>query len=98
MEPPQGAEPKDTIWEIQKPIYGLRDAAKGWYHTLTDFPVKELGANISEADPAMFYRGNKDHEIKKEKSLTVKIGKDLRKENFQETLTQQRNQSQHGVS
>ena len=62
MLPPPGAienqsrvKGKRTIWRIAKPIYGLRDATKGWYETLSEYLKNECGAIASDVDPATFY-------------------------------------------
>ena len=46
---------KRTVWRAVKPIYGLCDATKGWYETLSEYLKKECGAVVSAVDPAMFY-------------------------------------------
>ena len=73
MLPPTGAIEnqakkigKRTIWRIVKPIYGLCDATKGWYETLSAYLKTECGAVASEVDPAMFYwTGHGENEVYK---------------------------------
>ena len=55
MYPPKGTElDSQIVWEVLKPIYGLRDATKSWHETFGDF-VHEVGGKESIADPAMYY-------------------------------------------
>ncbi|KAI7938193.1 hypothetical protein MJO28_015113 [Puccinia striiformis f. sp. tritici] len=54
--PPPGYEgPKDTVFELKKAVYGLRQAPLVWYKRLSTF-LKSIQFNISVSDPCVFWR------------------------------------------
>ncbi|KAI7957506.1 hypothetical protein MJO28_004601 [Puccinia striiformis f. sp. tritici] len=54
--PPPGFDcPPNTVLELKKAIYGLRQAPLVWYKRLTNY-LKSLGFTVSESDPCVFYR------------------------------------------
>ena len=53
--PPKEAEcSKDTLWKLNKTVYGLNDAARSWYFTVRNCLIK-LGCIQLKTDPAGFY-------------------------------------------
>jgi hypothetical protein len=54
--PPPGFECQpDTVLELKKAIYGLRQAPLVWYKRLSAY-LKTLGFSISQSDPCVFWR------------------------------------------
>ena len=52
-QPPPGAEKaSNRTWRVKKPVSGLRDSAKNWSNTMTNF-LKQIGARQSRSDAAM---------------------------------------------
>src|SRR5215469_3243478 len=41
------------LWKLKKPIYGLKDAARAWYDSLSEI-IKKLGGQKSRYDPSIF--------------------------------------------
>ena len=54
LKPPKeaGLNP-DTIWKLNKCVYGLVDASLEWYQRVSDFMIDQGG--IRSKDPAIFY-------------------------------------------
>ncbi|KAI7966272.1 hypothetical protein MJO29_002020 [Puccinia striiformis f. sp. tritici] len=54
--PPPGYEgPQNTVFELKKAVYGLRQAPLVWYKRLSTF-LKSIQFNISVSDPCVFWR------------------------------------------
>ncbi|KAF7350699.1 Transcription factor [Mycena sanguinolenta] len=61
VEQPDGFDSPETprathIWKLHKALYGLPEAGRIWYLTVSKYLVDELGFTRSEADHAVFYR------------------------------------------
>ncbi|KAF7377884.1 Transcription factor [Mycena sanguinolenta] len=61
VEQPEGFDSPDAprathIWQLHKALYGLPEAGRIWYLTVSKYLVDELGYTRSEADHAVFYR------------------------------------------
>lgn len=54
IRPPQEAQRKGYLWKLKKCVYGLADASLYWYNRVKD-TMKNLGASVSQVDPAVFY-------------------------------------------
>ncbi|CAI7867442.1 unnamed protein product [Closterium sp. NIES-54] len=50
-----GSFPADTHWSLRRPVYGLRQVPREWYHTVRT-TVAALGFAPSTADPSLFLR------------------------------------------
>ncbi|CAI7820432.1 unnamed protein product [Closterium sp. NIES-54] len=50
-----GSFPPGTQWSLQRPVYGLRQAPRGWHDTLRT-TLAALGFSSSTADPSLFQR------------------------------------------
>lgn len=46
-------KPEDFVIKLRKILYGLKQAARGWYNTMTAWFIKH-GYRISDADPCLF--------------------------------------------
>lgn len=57
--PPPGYDdnPRETLFRIDKSMYGLRTAAKDWYRTLKQ-KLEEIGFKVSKHDPCVFIHCN----------------------------------------
>jgi hypothetical protein len=53
VKPPQDIRRRGIIWKLKKPLYGLEDSARLWYHTLRDRLI-EIGCKISILDQSVF--------------------------------------------
>lgn len=51
--PPKDIRKDGVVWEIKKPIYGLKDSAMNWYRTLKSDLI-DLGCVQSILDPTVF--------------------------------------------
>jgi hypothetical protein len=58
VRPPPEADQKGIVWQLRKCVYGLSDASLSWYNRVKDVLVNS-GAEVSKADPAVFYWKNK---------------------------------------
>ena len=47
---------KGTLWKLRLAIYGLGEAGKEWYETISAWLIS-IGVIRSETDPAFFYNG-----------------------------------------
>nr|GAT42892.1 polyprotein [Mycena chlorophos] len=67
VEQPDGIDNPDTprsqfIWKLFKALYGLKEAGRIWYDTVSGFLTRDLGFTRSEADHGVFFRiTNTDH-------------------------------------
>jgi hypothetical protein len=64
VEQPEGFDSPETprashIWKLHKALYGLKEAGRIWYDTVSAYLVDDLGFTRSEADHAVFYRKTK---------------------------------------
>ncbi|KAG8497024.1 hypothetical protein CXB51_008238 [Gossypium anomalum] len=44
------------VCKLNKPLYGLRQAPRAWFHTLKQFLTDKLGFHASKVDPSLFVR------------------------------------------
>ena len=51
--PPRERRVPGMIWKLKKPVYGLKDAARGW-HLALDNKLQEAGCDKCFVDPAMY--------------------------------------------
>jgi Reverse transcriptase (RNA-dependent DNA polymerase) len=51
-----GDDKENDVLELQKSLYGLVQAARQWWKTLTTFLTEELGFVKSDVDPCMLVR------------------------------------------
>jgi hypothetical protein len=61
VEQPEGFDSPETprtthIWRLHKALYGLKEAGRIWYDTVSTYLTGELGFTRSEADHAVFFR------------------------------------------
>ena len=61
VKPPMEAE-TDNLWKLKKTVYGLKDAARAWYDTVTRV-LENLGGKRCDVEPALFYWRTKGGEI-----------------------------------
>ena len=55
MQPPaESAADSDVVWRLQKAAYGMGEAAREWYETLSK-TLKKHGMVKSKNDPALFF-------------------------------------------
>ena len=55
LKPPKEADcDVNTLWKLEKCVYGLNDAARTWYITMKTF-LLSLGCTQVKTDPAAFY-------------------------------------------
>ncbi len=58
IKPPSDISKPGIVWKLNKPMYGLEDSSRRWYHTLKN-TLMELGCRMSRLDKAVFcYYGN----------------------------------------
>ena len=58
MEPPQEAKKGNTIWKLDKAVYGMNDAGRRWYFKVEE-SLTNLGAIKSKLDHCLFtYKEN----------------------------------------
>jgi Reverse transcriptase (RNA-dependent DNA polymerase). len=55
VRPPFGFERADLVWKLRKAIYGLRQSANAWNHTLHEFLI-EMGFVQSVFDKCVYFR------------------------------------------
>ncbi|KAA1087994.1 hypothetical protein PGTUg99_050213 [Puccinia graminis f. sp. tritici] len=55
LPPPGYVGKPDTVFELRKAVYGLRQAPLVWYKRLSNF-LKSINFNISVSDPCVFWR------------------------------------------
>jgi hypothetical protein len=53
--PPKEAEAGDKVWKLKRCLYGLSDAARQFYESVTE-EMATLGCVKSNLDPSMFYK------------------------------------------
>lgn len=53
LRPPREAKTKG-IWKLKKTVYGLRDAARAWYDSISEI-LQELGGIKCRLEPTIFY-------------------------------------------
>lgn len=53
IKPPKEVRKKGKLWLLKKPVYGLKDASRQWYHTLLE-ELLRLGCLQSRLDKAAF--------------------------------------------
>ena len=54
-EPPDLEDvPRDAVIELKKYVYGLVDAPRKWFETLTEYIKTDLGGKQSKLDPSVF--------------------------------------------
>jgi hypothetical protein len=80
-------EPEGYVVKLKKTLYGLKQAARGWYTTMTDWFVKN-GYQISDADPCLFISNKGDLAFawvddlilvgENTEELITKLGKDFK--------------------
>jgi hypothetical protein len=51
--PPKERRVPGTLWQLKKPVYGLKDAARGW-HLALDEKLMNAGCEKCLIDPAMY--------------------------------------------
>lgn len=54
VRPPPEAGKEDTLWKLNKCVYGLADASLYWYNNVKEIMLK-TGGRMSLVDPAVFY-------------------------------------------
>ena len=54
IRPPPEARSQGILWKLKKCVYGLADASLYWYNKVKD-TMYQLGAVLSQVDPAVFY-------------------------------------------
>ncbi|XP_062409954.1 uncharacterized protein LOC134100639 [Sardina pilchardus] len=54
IRPPPEAQSQGILWRLKKCVYGLADASLYWYNKVKD-TMYQLGAVLSQVDPAVFY-------------------------------------------
>jgi len=52
-------EPGNFVIKLKKTLYGLKQAARGWYTTMSDWFIGH-GYRISDADPCLFISNQGD--------------------------------------
>ena len=57
LSPPKKIKREGFIWRLKRGLYGLNDAARQFYQTVTECLIN-LGCIQSKLDPALFYRIN----------------------------------------
>ena len=57
LSPPKEMKREGFIWRLKRCLYGLNDAARQFYQTVTECLIN-LGCFQSKLDPALFYRIN----------------------------------------
>jgi hypothetical protein len=60
LPPPGYIGSPDTVFELKKAVYGLRQAPLVWYKRLSNF-LKSINFNISVSDPCVFWRTEEKH-------------------------------------
>lgn len=58
LKPPKEVRKQGKIWLLKKPIYGLKDASRMWYLTLSE-EMSNLGCTQSKLDRAVFIMADK---------------------------------------
>ena len=53
IKPPREIKNKSKVWLLKKPVYGLKDASRCWYQTLTEELIK-LGCEQLSLDKAVY--------------------------------------------
>ena len=53
MEPPPEAKKNNTIWKLEKAVYGMNDAGRRWYFKVEE-TLTNLGAEKSKLDHCLF--------------------------------------------
>ena len=53
LKPPPEMCPGDQLWRLKRPLYGLKDAPRGWYESLIQV-IKKLGGQLSAYDQALY--------------------------------------------
>lgn len=57
MEVPKGVNaPEGTVLELQKSMYGLKQAGLEWYNHISAYLTKELGMTACKGDPCLFVK------------------------------------------
>ena len=74
--PPKERRVPGTLWELKKPVYGLTDAARGWYLALSE-KVLEAGCVKCTVDPAMFIHFSTSNEQRKLEGIVLSHVDDL---------------------
>ena len=74
--PPKERRVPGTLWELKKPVYGLTDAARGWYLALSE-KVLEAGCVKCSVDPAMFIHFSTINEQRKLEGVVLSHVDDL---------------------
>ena len=54
IQPPREVKVRDTIWKLNRCLYGLNDAARQFYESVREV-LMQLKCNQSGLDPAIFY-------------------------------------------
>lgn len=62
IKPPHETRKKDTLWKLEKCVYGLADASLHWYKRVKAF-MESIGGKVSTMDPAIFHWHNKDNKV-----------------------------------
>ena len=55
IKPPKEAQLQGKLWELKKPLYGLKDASRQWYFRVQE-TLKKLGCQQSSLDSGIFYK------------------------------------------
>ena len=54
VKPPKERTREGYIWKLKKPVYGLNDASRKWFHSTTE-TLLSLGMSQSMGDNCLFY-------------------------------------------
>ena len=63
IEPPKEYKKDGFIWKAKKHIYGLVDAPRAWYETLTEF-LSETGMSVCKYDKMLFYQNDENGKLR----------------------------------
>ena len=62
IKPPCENRKNNTLWKLEKCVYGLTDASLHWYRTVKCF-MESIGGKVSTMDPAIFYWNDQDYKL-----------------------------------
>jgi hypothetical protein len=51
-----GPNGEEMVWRLQRPIYGIKQAPREWYHELRKYLTQTLGMNQCSSEPCVYVR------------------------------------------